>query len=199
MNDHESLKVQAIVDLLGRRQPELLSQIRSSHPTYSGILQPGKVLGSECPAKNHLLVDLVVATIGLAKKECTDTYQLVSNRLRVSSRLRLGSGIVSSTSSGGLITALMQGASEVALVAGVLTFLASGFILVAQYLEDYSGGDGSLKTMRDRVVDSISEAAEIEGEVRIMELRNDFVEVEPLVRKLNSLIASVRQVQLKVR
>lgn len=199
MSDNQVLNIQAVVDLLDRRAPAVLNEIRDKHHQYQEILRPGKMLGEPEQAEDHLVADLLSSTVGLAKQESELTYQLVSRRMKTSARFRLVSSIVSATSSGGLIAVLLHGRPEQALIAATLAFASSGFLLVAQYVEDYAGGKDSLRTTRDRVVSFMAEAVQIEGELRIMQVRGAFDEAVPLIRKLNTLVASVRQVQLAIR
>lgn len=192
------VNVEALVDLLDRRQPALLEAIRERHAAYKNMLQPGKMLGAVEDPKGRMLADLLATTVGVAKQESSITYQTVSRRLKTSARLRLGSSIVSATSSGGLIAALMHGTPSQALVAGVLAFVASAFMLVAQYVEEFAGGKDSIRAMRDRVVTHIAESAEVECELKLMEIHGNFDGAVPLIRRLNALVASLRQVQLAV-
>lgn len=196
--EQRSVVIHPIVDLLGRRRPEILKEIQAKYPSYAEMLRPGKMLGTSNHSQASLLIELAFSTIGIAKQECNDTYQLVARRLRSSARLRFGGAIVSSASSGGLVAALIQEATQIAIIVGALAFLSSGFTLVAQYIEEYAGGQNSLREMRDRLVRHVAESGEIEAELRLMEIRGAFEDIESLIRKLNALIASVRQIQMAV-
>lgn len=103
MFEQQSLSIQAIVDLLSRRKPELLSQLKEKYPNYAGLLSPGKILGAETIPQDQLLIDLAVNTISNTRLECTNTYNLVTKQLRTSARLRLSAAIISSVSSCGVI------------------------------------------------------------------------------------------------
>jgi hypothetical protein len=189
---------QAIVDLLNRRKPELLSQLREKYPSEADVLQPGKLLGVDAGTQNEMLRDLAEATIRIAKQECEEVFQLVSRRLRTSSRLRFAGAVISSASSGGLVAALTQGAPRIALATGTLAFISSCFTLIAQYVEDYAGGQNSLRELRERVMGHVAAATEVEAELKLMNIRGDFVGLENAIRKLNLAIATMRQIQLAV-
>ncbi len=196
MVEQTPINIQALVDLLNRQQPDTLSEMQQRYPDQTGLLQPGKRLGNEPAVYDKLLVDLLISSISSAKQECHQAYHQVSSRLKSSARFRLGSTLLSSAASGGLVGALLQGASQVALAAGILTFLSSSTLLIAQYIEDYAGGQKSLREIRDRVVAFMTETTTVEGEIKIMELRGTWKEAETLVRQLNAVVAAIRQIQL---
>ncbi|WP_256819022.1 hypothetical protein [Pseudomonas putida] len=114
----------------------------------------------------------------------------------MSARLRLAGAVVSSLSSGGIIAALTQGSTRTALVSGCIAFGSSCFTLVAQYIEDYAGGQQSLKDLRERVATHNTCIWEVEAELKLMAALNEFSGIEELVRKLNVAVAAIRQAQL---
>ncbi|WP_206047038.1 hypothetical protein, partial [Noviherbaspirillum denitrificans] len=103
MTKQAPLQLQALVDLLARREPDVLEQMRRRYPEQARLLHPGKMLGTGAPAQERLLADLFTSTAGIVKQEGTAAWQLVSKRIRSSARLRLGGSIVSSLSSAGLV------------------------------------------------------------------------------------------------
>jgi len=141
---------------------------------------------------------LAKTTILITKQEYIDVHKLVSNKLKMSSHLRFGSAVISSASSAGLVAALTQGFSNVALVAGILAFISSFFSLVAQYIEEYAGGKKSLQRLRDRLTIHAKSASEVEFEIQLMDACNNYVGLESTIRKLNTAIAEIRQIQLYI-
>jgi len=198
MFEQQSLNIQAIVDLLSRRKPELLCQLKEKYPSHKGLLSPGKMLGTETVPQDKLLIDLAVNTVRNARQECTDTYKLVVKQLRTSARLRLGAAIISSASSCGVIAALMQESHEIALITGALALMSSIFALIAQYKEEYAGGQNSLREMRERVAQCVADSAEVEGEIGLIIATGDSEGIELQIRKLNTVIASTRQIQIAI-
>lgn len=198
MTEKVILSIQSIVDLLNRRRPDELTRLQSKYSSYRSALEPGKKLGNEPQPSLQMLQDLVRLTITIAKEEGLATSQTIQQRFHISARLRLAGAVVSSLSSGGIIAALTLDSTGAALVSGCIAFASSCFTLVAQYVEDYAGGQQSLKELRARVATQISEVWEVEAEFKLMEALNEFSNVEVLVRKLNVAVASIRQAQLAV-
>jgi hypothetical protein len=198
MNKEKSvLNFQAVVDLLNRYDPDTLGQLRNKFPSYADALQPGKMLGANDYSSQHeMLKDLANATVGISKQECESVYKLVSHKLKLLARLRLGSAIISSASSAGIVAALTQGFSNVALVAGSLTFVTSCFNLIAQYLEEYAGGKKSLQEVREKLTNHSKIISEIEFEIQLMDACGKSDGLESTIRKLNTSIAEIRQIQL---
>jgi hypothetical protein len=198
MTETAILSIQSIVDLLNRRNPDALTRLQSEYPSYKSALEPGKKLGDESHPSSQMLKDLARMTIAVAKEEGLATSQTIQQRFHISARLRLAGAVVSSLSSGGIIAALTQGSTRAALVSGCIAFGSSCFTLVAQYVEDYSGGQQSLRELRERVATHTTCIWEVEAEFKLMTALNEFSGLEGLVRKLNVAVASIRQAQLAV-
>ncbi len=196
MSDTAILSIQSIVDLLNRRKPDALARLQSEYPSYRSALEPGKKLGDDSRPSSQMLQDLAQQTITVAKEEGLATSQRIQRRFRMSARLRLAGAVVSSLSSGGIIAALTQGSTRTALVSGCIAFGSSCFTLVAQYIEDYAGGQQSLKDLRERVATHNTCIWEVEAELKLMAALNEFSGIEELVRKLNVAVAAIRQAQL---
>lgn len=92
----------------------------------------------------------------------------------------------------------MQESPGIALVTGVLALMSSIFALIAQYKEEYAGGKNSLREMRDRVAQCVADSAEVEGEIGLIIATGDSEGIELQIRKLNSVIASTRQIQIAI-
>jgi hypothetical protein len=198
MGESGVVAVQAIVNLLNRREPAALAELRARFPSQANLLEPGKRLGPEAAAESEMLKELARLTIVVAKTESETVSQKVRRRIRMSSRLRLAGAMVASLSSGGLVAALSQGSTAVALVSGCIAFLSSSFTLIAQYLEDYSGGKNSLRELRDRVMAHVADTYEVDAEFSLMMTQSDYSGLETLIRKLNVALSSLRQIQMAV-
>lgn len=200
MNEEKSiLNFQAVVDLLNRQEPSALERLRNKFPIYANALRPGKMLGTNDYSLQHeMLKDLANATVGIAKQECTNVYTLLSHKIKLLARIRLGGAIIASVSSAGLVLALTQGSSHTALATGILTFITTCFNLVAQYLEEYAGGKKSPQELREKLTNHIKIITEVEFETQLMAACNKLDGLESTIRKLNTSIAEIRQIQLSI-
>jgi hypothetical protein len=193
----EGPPVQAIVDLLSRVSPGVLGNLRARYPSYHGLLEPGKKLGPNTGPPEELLKELGQASIADAVGEGTALSQRLQKKIRLSARLRLAGSLVSSIASANLVVALVRDSPRlVEMSSAVIAFVSAGFTLMAQYVEDYAGGQKSLKDSRERAITLVTEARELESEFKLMVALNDFAALVPLVQKLNVAIAELRKIQL---
>jgi hypothetical protein len=83
-------------------------------------------------------------------------------------RLCLAAGVVSSLSSAGMVAAVVGGSSpHTQIISATITLLASLFGLVSIYVEDFSGGEGSTRRLRDLLTTQVRRLAEIDGQLRL--------------------------------
>ena len=197
----KDVEIQALVELLARRAPNALAELRERFPEFADRLQPGKRLGDRERAGalngevEAFLVALAHETVEHATAECSAAYVRVGDRIRKTARYRLGGALTSSISSCGLIAALMADATEAAIVVGTLTFVSSTFTLIAQYHQD-AGGQTSLSTVRERVVQHMAEATRLTGELKLMEAKRSFAGIDELIRQLNVIQSATQHVLL---
>ncbi|MBC7938528.1 MAG: hypothetical protein H7Z19_01995 [Chitinophagaceae bacterium] len=95
-----------------------------------------------------------------------------------------------------MLTAVLGNARQLVLVGAVVAFAASALTAAQQFMEEYAGGAQSLRERLDSVLKSAPVATEAEGEMRLMQVRDDFADLDSLIRKLNAAIALTRQIQL---
>jgi hypothetical protein len=198
MPEQQKPSIQAIVDLLHRRSPAALGELREKYTAYEASLVPGKHLGVESPPPEEMLKDLARASISAATEEGLSLSQKIRHKISVSSRLRLAGSLISSVSSASLVAALFRDATRAALAGGVVALVSSSFTLVAQYVEDFAGGQKSLREFREQVIAQVTETQQVESDFKLMVALQDFSQLEALIRKLNVAVASIRQIQLSV-
>lgn len=194
MPDSIALDIQALVSLLSRQRPELLDQICAKHPWYTETLRPGKLLGQDDQTRIELLVDLSNSTIGPAKQECLDNYQIIGDRLRGSARLRLLGSAAATVAAGATIAALTRGNPQIVLACAVLAVFAAAFLLIGECLNGYFGRQRRLREMQNQLIKNLLEIADVQAELRLMEQCGNFDGIETQIRKLNNIAVSTQQI-----
>jgi TolA-binding protein len=86
----------------------------------------------------------------------------------------------------------------VSIATAIVGFCCSTIGLVAQYLEDFSGGNGnSLRGLREQLGQIAFEIAETEGEFQLLIAQNSFDNnLVSLVQRANTLVARLRQAEV---
>src|SRR5215207_546407 len=137
MSSSPSLNVQAVVNLLGRLQPQKLHELELRYPDQKAVLSPGKILGDHTPPR-PLLMDLAIESFSLAKDQGKLISETLRRRIRASARLRMIGSILASLCSAGIVAAVLHGHSASALAAASIAFVSTVITMVAQYIDDFA-------------------------------------------------------------
>jgi methyl-accepting chemotaxis protein len=201
MSANQWLSVGSLVDMLARKAPLDLQHLRERYPQYTRILEPGRVLGDteESHVDYALLLDLAMKSIALVKEEAEVALGGLRRRLRASMRLRLGANLVSSMAAAGLMASIFASQKTASIVSAIVTLIASTLSLLAQYFEDFAGGQNALRDLRERLSRNMVELSEADGELRLIVATDSRDELVPLIRKMNTAVANLRQIQVLVR
>lgn len=191
------LVISALVDVLDRHDPHSLSELQQRYPQHAEVLQPGKPLGN-ASYDSQMLVDLGSKAIEVAKTQTLKVQGFLNRRIRRIMQIRLASNILSAVSAAGVFGAVLTSQRAVSIATAIVGFCCSTIGLVAQYLEDFSGGNGnSLRGLREQLGQITFEIAETEGEIRLLIAQNSFDNnLVSLVQRANTLVARLRQVEV---
>jgi ABC-type multidrug transport system fused ATPase/permease subunit len=197
---NETLQISSLVDLLNRTSPNTLLKLRNRYPEYSELLEPGRLLGEarSSHTERSFLTELLTEAVDIAKKESSELRNYFHKRLQTSRRLRIAGNLISSISTAGLIAAIIGSQKIAMILSAVVAFLASSLSLVAQYFEDFAGGQNALRELRERLSRLVLELSEAEGDFRIFQINGRAEDLIPLVRKVNAIVANIRQIQVHV-
>jgi hypothetical protein len=187
---------QAIGDALRRRRPDALNALIQSFPVLQDSLANRRVLGAEnTPASSATprgLLELASLSSAEAHKDLDEVLSKLTRRARALARLRLGSGVISTVVTAGLI-ALLLGPNKYAQIStAIVGFLASVLALASTYLEDFSGGEGSIRRLRDALSGQVRALSETEGRVKIAQVRSDEIELIDILKSLNGILAEIQ-------
>lgn len=192
----EELNLSATEDALRRRNISALKQIASKYPGLGLSVDVERQLGE---SKKDLsgIRELANVAIVEAKEDLSDLHAHLSGKVRTIARIRLIAAI-SSTISSASVVALIVGQEGGQLIAASVTLAATLIGLFLVYFEDFSGGDGSLKQLRDKMVDETRKLATLIGDLRLAEKLNDDDSIVEILRKTNVIFGEVQYVRAKV-
>jgi hypothetical protein len=108
-------------------------------------------------------------------------------------RLCLAAGVVSSLSSAGMVAAVVGGSSpHMQIITATIALLASLFGLVTIYVEDFSGGEGSTRRLRDSMTTQVRRLAEIDGQLHLAMVQDDSAKILSSLTDISSVLVEVQ-------
>jgi hypothetical protein len=190
----ELTQLTPVFDVLRRRRPDLATSFTQRYPELRDAFEGRRILGDagSPSATSGAAIEVAKAVVVEAKADLNDVLGVLNRRTKSLARLRLAAGIVTALSSAGmLVTILGKDARAQAVAAGV-AFFASLLGLIGGYIEDFSGGDGSIRGLRDKMTSEVRQLAEIEGKFRLAFALNDLSNVSSGLAELSKLLGEVQ-------
>jgi hypothetical protein len=138
------------------------------------------------------LVQLATVSTDEAYKDLDEVLQRLSRRVRTHAGLRFGSGAITTLSTAGLIALLLGTNRAAQLTTAVIGFLSSALTLLSPYFEDYSGGDGSTRRLRDSMSNQAKALTEVHGRFRIAQASGSQDELLGILQLINGVLAEVQ-------
>lgn len=201
-------RLTAIQDALRRRRPELVAELMANLPELKLTTTAKRTLGNQeddgsdtlverpriggADASGNAILPLARTLIDEARKDLGDVLSRLSHQSRLLARIRLAAGVVSSASTAGLLALIMGDQRPAQIAAAVIAFAAAMLGLFGTYFEDFSGGEGSTRKLKDLMTAQVRTLAEIEGRLRLAEALRDIGRIADLLPSLNELFAEVQ-------
>ena len=135
---------------------------------------------------------LARASAVAAQEDLSDVHSKLVSRARLLAKIRLTSGAISSLSSAGLLAFMVSKNVPAQLPTAVAAFAAGLFGLVSTYLEDYSGGDGSVRRLREVISVQVRRLAEANGQINMAEALQDQTKVVAALGAINEILSEVQ-------
>jgi hypothetical protein len=214
----EDARLSPVFDVLRRRRPELTADFARRYPELKDALEGRSILrpGSGEPGgleglEGRRIVrpksgepgtatasDLAKTAIVESKADLNEVLQVLTRRVKLLARLGLAASVVSSLSSAGMIAAVVGGNSREQIITATITLLASLFGLVTIYVEDFSGGEGSTRRLRDLMTTQVRRLAEIDGQLRLALAQDDSAKILSSITDINSVLVEVQHVRAQL-
>jgi hypothetical protein len=191
----EVARLSPVFDVLRRRRPELTADFARRYPELKDALEGRRILGpgSREPGGTGAASDLAKTAVVESKADLNEVLQVLTRRVKLLARLRLAAGIVSSLSSAGLVAAIVGGSTRnTQIITAAITLLASLFGLVTVYVEDFSGGEGSTRRLRDLMTTQVRRLAEIDGRLRLALAQDDSAKILSSLTDISSVLGEVQ-------
>jgi len=183
----------------GQAAPEAAGQAAPAPgraaPAAAGQAAPAP--GQAAPAATGLL-ELAEISSAEARSDLDEVLQKVTARARTLAQLRLVSGVISTITTAGLIALLLGTNREAQVVAAIIGFLSSVLALVSSYLEDFSGGDGSTRKLRESLIEQVKALADARGRIKLARATSNDGEVLSILQVINGILGEVQRVRALV-
>lgn len=154
---------------------------------------PAAAAPAPAPREAVGLLELAEMSSEEAHSDLDEVLQRVTARARTLAQLRMVSGVVSAITTGGLI-ALLMGTNRTAQVgAAVIGFLSSILALVSSYLEDFSGGDGSTRRLRESLVEQVRQLADARSRIRVARATANEGDVMGILQVINGILGEAQR------
>lgn len=193
-----SLNYDYIVDLLDRHGK--LSELRKKYPEKQQIFKRGKTLGEKEDNDYEILQEMAYTSIELAKSDCKLLIDRLIKKIKLSAKIRLIGSLISSVSSAGLISLFLDQTTNKSLmpiIGSVIIFLSSFASLIAQYIEENSGGKNSLTKQLQDTNEALNALYEIDIDLKLIEFENNKEKkIKELLKKTNGYISKIENIRL---
>lgn len=198
----EEIDLNAIKDALRRRQPDRLAELDTRFPWLEVSAGPTRTLGHKGGAQSNAttsrdLVGLARIAAEEAAKDLRDTLGFLQKRARMISRLRLAAGAATVIASASMI-ALVLGNDRGTLLAAVISLGGSLIGLFLGYVEDFSGGEGSVRQFLDTLANEQRRLALATSELRLSEVVDAEKHALVALKEINGVFAEVQFVRAKL-
>lgn len=185
----------AIAAALSRRSPATVARL-SEYRGLRQMLEHRRTLGParETPESTspQPFVELAEAAAAAARDDLDEVLSNLSRRARSLARLRLGSGCISTLSAAGLLGLLVGKNIGAQVTAAAVSLISSMLGLVATYVEDYSGGEGSTRRLRELMANQVKLLAETDGRLRMARLQPVTEELREILQAFNGILGEVQ-------
>jgi hypothetical protein len=191
----EVARLSPVFDVLRRRRPDLTADFAQRYPELRDALEGRRILGpgSGEPGGTGAASDLAKTALVESKADLNEVLQVLTRRVKLLARLRLAAGVVSSLSSAGMVAAVVGGSTpHTQIITAAITLLASLFGLVTVYVEDFSGGEGSTRRLRDLMTTQVRRLAEIDGQLRLALAQDDSAKILSSLTDISSVLGEVQ-------
>jgi hypothetical protein len=190
----------AIADALRRRKPEAVKVLQEKYPGLQSVLDKKRILGAPLASAmpggrgaGNGLLELAEMSSEEAHTDLDEVLQKVTARARTLAQLRMVSGVVSAITTGGLIALLLGTNREAQVAAAVIGFLSSMLALVSSYLEDFSGGDGSNRRLRESLIEQVRKLADARGRIRVARATSNDGDVLGILQAINGIMGEAQR------
>jgi hypothetical protein len=149
--------------------------------------------GKHKPGGTGTASDLAKTALTESKADLNEILQVLTRRVKLLGRLCLAAGVVSSLSSAGMVVAVVGGSSRyMQIITATIALLASLFGLVTIYVEDFSGGEGSTRRLRDSMTTQVRRLAEIDGQLQLAMVQDDSAKILSSLTDISSVLVEVQ-------
>jgi hypothetical protein len=200
----DPLDLDALKDALRRRLPHRVAELDARYPGLRLADGPTRTLGhGDGPGpqpegiRSADIVGLGEIAAEEAARDLRETLDILNRKARLLARLRLGAAIATALASASVI-ALVLGEEGGALIAAAVTLGGSLMGLILGYVEDFSGGEGSVRRFRDTLAEEHRRLTLARAAIRSADVAGESQGALAALRDINGVFAEVQFVRAKL-
>lgn len=196
----DPLQIDAIRDALRRRRPDQLAELDTRFPGLKLRDGPRRTLGSgddASPATPGRVADLARLAAEEAEADLRETLAVLQGKTRLLGRLRLVSAAATAIANASMV-ALVLGNDGGTLLVAAVSLCGSLISLFLGYLEDFSGGEGSIRQFRDGLANEQRRLVLATAELRLGDVTGDDALALAALKEINAVLAEVQFVRAKL-
>jgi hypothetical protein len=196
----DPLQIDAIRDALRRRRPDQLAELDTRFPGLKLRDGPRRTLGNgddASPATPGRVADLARLAAEEAEADLRETLAVLQGKTRLLGRLRLVSAAATAIASASMV-ALVLGNDGGTLLVAAVSLCGSLISLFLGYLEDFSGGEGSIRQFRDGLANEQRRLVLATAELRLGDVTGDDALALAALKEINAVLAEVQFVRAKL-
>jgi len=179
-NDEPSFKIDALIDVLDKYQPNELARLEALSPHLALLISKKSALGGDesdidseaigNPPHGYPpeLADLARASSLTVTERTRHLCKYVGRRIRMARNVSLSSTLIAGLASAGVIPASLGSNSSAVLVSATVAFLASGTASVSRFVE--SSGTAHHRSLTDLMSALVALGVEAEKQLRELEI-----------------------------
>lgn len=192
----KQLNFSAAEDALRRRNASALKDISDRYPGLEINLSVKRPLGEERKDFSGVQ-ELAKLAVVEAKEDLSELHAYLTAKIGMLAKIRLVAATGSTLSSASLLV-LVLGQERGQIFAASVTLFSTVFGLIITYKEDFTGGNESLKKVRDNMSEETRKIATLTAELRLAESLGDSEEIIGILQKTNAVFGEVQYVRAKL-
>lgn len=194
----DPLQLDAIRDALRRRHPDQLAELDARFPGLQLGSGPRRTLGTTpAPAAPGNVLALAQLAAEEAGDDLRETLGVLQSKTRLIGRLRLVASVATALASASMV-ALVLGNERGTLIVAAVSLGGSLIGLYLGYVEDFSGGEGSIRQFRDALANEQRRLALASSELRLGEVTGEESHALVALKEINGVLAEVQFVRAKL-
>ena len=195
----KNLKINSLVDFLLKYDPVGYEKILDKYPSSVSYLKPGLVLG-EVSVEIKSIAELTLKALSQvieSSKNITEKLQKKVDRYRA---VRLAGNLVAALTSAGLISSVLTGETQLAIITAIVNFIAIVSVMISNYIESSLYGEKKdINQYIQYLIKNVVDADRYKTDLDLLLVTDqDEKKIIEIIKKANLIAAELRTAEMSV-